>query len=290
MIKNIKKAIGLTNKKVIISTAGTSILGNYSNFFKDNDKANNILKAEFGNIEKEDFRKFINNKFEKLTLEKHLELIGFLSKDYKIKLSAEITTNYLYCKEFKIENCELHLITTNSEKAQMASKVVKNVLEYLFKDEGIKADITIHIINYLDARTDTKKDYIEKGIIEYFNKIIEIQKSSKNNKLVLNFTGGYKSLIPYSAYISGLLGLGLIYKFENSVPTENILEYPCIPIDKDKLSDWICKINDYSKRGKKIAIDYVKANNLEAFYDEESNDLSNFAKLLSKSILTRSER
>lgn len=204
----------------IITTVGTSI---YENYLKD--KSVSESKSDFRNdynILKEEANPYSKYGSLKDVLDELGEIISSWFPNNP-NASAEIKS-VLKIKEQTAGEVEVHLIATDTALSVKAAELVKDWL----KLNSIVVNEKIEIIEGLGV--ENANDFIEKGVQNLIDKVLNIHESNNNEYSVLNISGGYKAMIPVLTIVGQLYDIPLSYIYENS---EKIIEMNPMPVSFD---------------------------------------------------------
>ena len=187
-------------RKVIISTVGTSILNGY--------QGGNSITSSFEAYKFEiDAGKFIENK------------INENRHDYS-KISAEINS---LNKIGVDKNDILVFLSTETEDGQFCCKQVE-----CFCKNGFGAECFCYKIPGLQV--ENAKLFEKTGLANYVEKVLEIWDRYQGYKIIINPTGGFKAVVPYTTLIGLVFGLPIYYIFERS---NQLIKMPGVPINFD---------------------------------------------------------
>lgn len=196
-----------SKSRVIICTVGTSFLekvDKLTDFNYDTDSKNDIeFEAEY---EKK------MESYDKYELE-------------EADLSSE--TNSLDKLNLKSDD-EIILIPTRTLASRFCADAIKN---FIINE---KKNVKIEILRINELKSAKDEQFQEKGLPAFLNKVAEkVEEALKDNKeVILNPTGGYKSLFPIMTILGMLYNCKVIYLYEDS---EKIIEIPPLPINIDVL-------------------------------------------------------
>ncbi len=198
--------------KTIITTVGTSI-------FKNAIKSNLHIKGYYGDIENLHYSEWNSQEVRREDIKKTILDSDFLQNTNS---SAEIQTIYKIIEDSKkLENkdCKIILLTTDTILSNLAAEIIQTYLE---KEKFPKPEIRKIdnlLVSFEHLTSEEKKDEKEK-INSGFNNLIkvldEIIKKEKPENCILNISGGYKALIPYTTIIGQLYKVPLMYMYEDS--------------------------------------------------------------------------
>jgi len=204
--------------KIIITTVGTSLIGNFKKinekerlFELDNEeeKEKSISNNNYGSFKNNLKRRSV---FEKL---KEFALENFPNS------SAELTSLQKLREKYPDDDFIVYLLTSDTFEGYFIGEIIKEVLEK--KGFEVKEVKYIEHFNVLvNDRDLIKKGY--KKLIKYiYDKIYGYDE-------LLNITGGYKAFIPVMTLIASLKKVPLVYLFENS---KHLITIPPAPFKLD---------------------------------------------------------
>jgi putative CRISPR-associated protein (TIGR02619 family) len=150
--------------------------------------------------------------------------------------------NYIQCNDIsnqtsaEIKSLELYPIN-NSDKLVLLSTMThecyfcaKKIEDYF---QGNDIDISIEVVEGLRDAGD--KNFEQKGLPAFLNAVTSYVEGGKNEyKVVLNPTGGYKSLFPLMTIVGILYGIEVIYVYQDS---DNLVKIPSLPLGVD-IYEW----------------------------------------------------
>ncbi|MCL0062754.1 putative CRISPR-associated protein [Peptococcaceae bacterium] len=212
--------------KIIISTVGTSILAGFDGYLKDknSEQTKEIYKeARKRKIDKDDEENLFN-----LAKEYYYEeRMGKLDENSYHNLSAEINALLKIGKEDAyVSEDKLYFLVSDTTEGEICGKLVKKFCEKYFEAKKTEV-ITIKGLQVYDA-----KKFETEAINNFVDEVININgkydKSAYN--VILNATGGYKAVIPYSTLLGTVFGLPVYYIFERS---NQLIKLPNAPISFD---------------------------------------------------------
>jgi putative CRISPR-associated protein (TIGR02619 family) len=202
--------------KMVLTTVGTSLLIHLIE--KKTNLRNSIERIEGEPSEKlNDYRKEYDVlKKESLSHLKSLNLDKSTDLD---KSSAEIKSLF----KLRIGNNDVvYLFATETIDGKLCTEVLKDFIEEKFgcevKVEEIKG---LQVSNPELFKKTGVRNYIDKT-----TKIIENHRYS--HQLILNTTGGFKAVVPYSTLLGMLFQIPVFYIFED---TQSLIELPPLPLE-----------------------------------------------------------
>lgn len=206
--------------KILITTVGTSILEHAGltpperTFSRDPGKKRELPYAHqlYGDTELR-----LKNK-----LLSHLKTKN-LDKDADIdQTSAEIKSVYKIVKEYqtKYGKEEFGILLISSDT--LNGRICSETLERYFS-EHLSINARILKINDLQVEDSAR---FEKGIKNLVDGIYNIINQTHQSNIVLNPTGGFKSLIPYITLIGMIKKIPVYYVFEQTQTLLTLLPYP----------------------------------------------------------------
>lgn len=230
----------MTRKVVILTTIGTSIKDNFEKYLKNNDKKfiETVIWSSVKNPT-EDYDKFINEFIY------NLDRNGLKYFSNKLFPSAEIQSLWLFfeksieftTKEWDVEKIILYHTETEEDvfnTGEICANAVKKIIDEAKKQytKGISKD-TIVITEKFKLKNIDNTEEFKAGLIDLFTKCRQqIEGARRESKLiVLNITGGYKALIPFTSLFGFLeRGIKTIYGFEEA---KDIISIPSLPLNWD---------------------------------------------------------
>jgi len=195
----------MNNTKIkFICTVGTSMLEN-----NGIDVNNFFLKGD------------VNKKYERW-FEENKNSINLINNQKNVGNCAEIGTLELFCKKNKIECFSVLLLCTMTGESFFCGYKIKEYYKYI--------KVEVKEIENLKGAKD--KSFAEKGLPSFLNILFnEVSKAQNQGyEVILNPTGGYKSLFPLMSIVGILKNCKVIYKYEDS---ENLVEIPPLPLGVD---------------------------------------------------------
>ena len=116
------------------------------------------------------------------------------------------------------------LLSTDTDDGEVCARLVEH---YLHDRMGMPPD-RVKLKRIKGLQVDDASTFRKTGVVGYIKAITdEIQKRGAEN-VVLNPTGGYKVLIPYSTIMAMINGLRAIYIFDNG---KALLSLPRLPLE-----------------------------------------------------------
>jgi len=120
------------------------------------------------------------------------------------------------------ERDKIILLASSTEDGYCCALAVKKYLEYYWSGVDVKVE-KVKGLQVLDAEL-----FRTTGVVEFVQHIIrEVNKYGASN-IILNPTGGYKALVPYTVLLGMLKGVKCDYIFEQSTA---LLELPPLPVE-----------------------------------------------------------
>lgn len=197
-----------TLPKVLINTVGTSILGGFLlseeirtllNSADSSEKDKNIL---FGRA-----KEFVDNK-----IQDSVKNIGVISAEINCLNKIGVQSgDYLY-----------FLVSETVDGELCGNLLTKICREYFQTDCFIKIipGLQVH-----DARL-----FEREGLNNFVEEVIRIYERYRGYEIILNTTGGFKAVVPYTTLLGLVFGLSTYYIFERS---NQLIKLPAAPIDFD---------------------------------------------------------
>lgn len=187
--------------KTIICTTGTSAAKNINGFNDEwvHNKGGIDISA-----------KILFNSFRNLSFSKDRDLMN---------LSAEI---HSLSRIGISENDRVYLFTSDTLDGQCAAKAVELYLKQQFPSLEVK----IELITGLQVNNENTFRRI--GVVEFIKKALQIINNTSPENCILNPTGGFKSLVPYTTLLGMFRQIPVKYIFERST---SVLTLPPIPFE-----------------------------------------------------------
>lgn len=140
-------------------------------------------------------------------------------ENLKEKLSAEIHS----LVRIGITNEDrVILLASSTDDGYCCALAVEKYLKYYWKDISVKTEKVLGL-QVLDAEL-----FRTTGVIEFVRRILKEVDSYDASNIILNPTGGYKALVPYTVLLGMLKGVKCGYIFEQST---TLLELPPLPLE-----------------------------------------------------------
>ena len=181
-------------RKHYIITMGTSLLSNARRYYKDNSLSDEETLYSYILLKEMEASAEVNTLLRVVGIEEDLEK----------------------------ENVEFYLISSDTEEADICSRVLKR---YIVEHYEIEEDyVHIRIVKGLSHDVN---EFEEWGIVNYINTIAEILEEGGSDSVILS-TGGFKTMIAYATLL-GILYKRKVYYIHETF--ENVVSLPAIPID-----------------------------------------------------------
>jgi len=194
--------------KVLINTVGTSILGNF--LLSDEIKTLLNSASSSGKDKKILFnraKKFVDNK-----IRDSKKNIGAVSAEINCLNKIGVHSgDYLY------------FLVSETIDGELCGNLVKNFCHEYFQTEcfiKIIPGLQVH-----DARL-----FEREGLNNFVEEVIRIYDRYRGYEVILNTTGGFKAVVPYTTLLGLVFGLSTYYIFERS---NQLIKLPAAPIDFD---------------------------------------------------------
>ncbi len=225
----------------VITTVGISLFTNYmkkevmdtfpENYYEDigeqvnklTDKTFNIHWLTIFKPKLDDLRDIIINKWLK-GIAKNNDGIWERNDNYELNkdASSEIKS-ILKIQEEVDEDLDVYLLVPDTLLAGVAAEIIKDKL-------GNNRKINIRMANEKKAtlkgyQVESQNKFQECGLQSLFEEIEIILKDNKE-KVILNVSGGYRSILPYMTIIAELYDLPMKYIHENSDELITISDLP----------------------------------------------------------------
>lgn len=140
-------------------------------------------------------------------------------ENLKNKLSAEIHSLF----RIGITNQDrVILLSSSTDDGYCCALAVEKYLKHYRNGIYAKAE-RIEGLQVLDAELFRKK-----GVVNFVKRILQEADSYDPSNIILNPTGGYKALVPYTVLLGMLKGIRCDYIFEQST---TLLELPPLPVE-----------------------------------------------------------
>lgn len=238
----------------IITTVGTSLISNNVETHKYLDSLGGYLFVDSANHD---------SRIKKLKNE-----LDQLIKIDNEHLSAEITSILKIQNEMNTP-CSVHLLVTDSILGPICAEYIKKYFARTSNDIEVIFNENLYIIEDLQVKNRDK--FLKNGLTNFFTRIREIAGGYWDN-IVINITGGYKGLIPYSTIIAQINKLPIYYIFQELKDSKvELIKIPPIPliIDYDGLEKNSAIMNKLMTQG-------VKKKNLNYSFEKNYNSLLEF--------------
>jgi putative CRISPR-associated protein (TIGR02619 family) len=149
----------------------------------------------------------------------------FLALDYRDettlrrKLSAEV---HSLVRLDPGPDDEVQLLATDTPDGVVCARLVA---AYLRQRLGLRA---VHVHRIEGLQVDDGERFRRVGIVNYIQKVRQFGDASGWGNVVLNPTGGFKALIPYTTLLGMLFGARVCYIFDNG---RELLTLPPLPLE-----------------------------------------------------------
>ena len=117
------------------------------------------------------------------------------------------------------------LLASSTDDGYSCALAVKKYLEYHWKD------ITVEVKKIEGLQVLNAEIFRTTGVVEFVRNLIHQVNLYGANNVILNPTGGYKALVPYTVLLGMLKGVKCQYIFEQST---TLLELPPLPVEFKK--------------------------------------------------------
>jgi len=204
--------------KIIITTVGTSLLENAGitdseKKLLENPRTKNDLPFDYELDER-----LIRNLKNKIFI--HLKPKKLYKNEELDKTSAEIKSIYKIIQELNEKDIRINLIVTDT----LAGRICAEILEEYFI-ENFEVDTNLIKINNLQVYDSSE---FELGVSNFISKVYDIIESFGKDNILLNPTGGFKSLVPYISLLGMIKKIPIFYIFENN---QNLIKLLPLPIN-----------------------------------------------------------
>jgi CRISPR/Cas system-associated protein Csm6 len=202
--------------KIIITTVGTSLFTNCvpkDGVFKD------LKKTRYSDWE--------NNATDIDTLAKNIRNTPKYKED---DVCAEVQSIRAIQNAITDQEIMVCLVATDTVLSALASQLIQEILvdEVQFYKEKGKEEHNFPIIS--DLIIDNGKLFEKSGLISLFKKMNGLKNEYSSDNCILNITGGYKGLIPFTTIFSQINRIPSYYLYED---TEYLINIPQAPINLD---------------------------------------------------------
>ena len=224
----------MNNELYIITTVGTSI---FTNFFKYYEIKDESPPSEFKDIYRDldkcaysidDWRKSENDRN---VLKNNNDFKAFYKDNDNA--SAEIKSINKIIEKNPNKNINIHLLATETVLSRLASEIIMEVfakenINITFSENDIIPNLKVSFDN---LKSEEEKEVINQGFENFIQKLYTLITDYKNKgKVILNISGGYKALTPFTTIIGQLEQVPLNYIYEDS---NTLIEINPIPINFD---------------------------------------------------------
>lgn len=229
----------------VFTTVGTSIINNY---LEENGSVHYLYKTlEKLNISEKNVYQSDYDKFKKL-------LLSWALEQESNKICAEIKSINKIKEKFK-DNLSVRFLATDTLLSVLCTEVIKEYFDKMKDNYSGDHFVFREDINIIKNTDVYKNKKFNKGIQNLINILLkDTYYENKYRNTIINFSGGYKSLIPYLTIYASICQIILCYIYEDS--DELITIYPLhLKIDMaamQKLEKFFEQID------KECAIDYPK--------------------------------
>lgn len=207
--------MSISNKpRCFITSMGTSLAENFGGLSIDE-----IVSPET-EVNENDFIRKCNNSifFETSFLSKAANHIGSNQK-----LSAEIKAIETYNLK---ANDKIILVSSRTTAAFFCAKALQRYFSDVCSTKISIADSDIKIV--MDLRDAKDENFQTRGLPDFLNVIVNLIKEYQSDyEIVLNPTGGYKSLFPFMTITGIIYGAKVIYIYQES---DRLVKIPPLPL------------------------------------------------------------
>ncbi len=118
----------------------------------------------------------------------------------------------------------MEFISSDTDKGRLCA----DVLAKLLKSE-IGCETKVTVIEGLQV--DNPNMFRNRGVVNFLEYFLSVRKKRRyTHDIIMNLTGGFKSIVPYSTIVAMVFGIPVFYVFEFS---EQLIELPPLPISLD---------------------------------------------------------
>ena len=136
----------------------------------------------------------------------------------------------LKIKEEINEDVEVYLIATDTITSRLAAELIQHWFNENDKGISVHFDPLKDVIKGLQVKD--RKRFEKDGLSNLINKIDKFLENNHVENFILNITGGYKALIPYTTLISQIKQIPSYYTFQDTTNEDfDLLKIPYNPID-----------------------------------------------------------
>lgn len=243
--------------KLIITPVGTSLLTHLieenKNLKNHVDTLANETSAKKSNF-KDEYRILSEKGFNRI---KGMDLS---KKDVLKKSSAEIKS-LTKMKVGENKNDVVYFLSSDTLLGELCADVLsKFYVEKRIEIKEISGKLYKVISDLQVFDSDKFRKTGIKNYIEEVTKIINKPNNRNNYEIILNATGGFKAIVPYTTLLGMIFSIPIIYIFEE---TENIIKLPPVPLKYDYEL-----FSKYREKFESIANDVIS-------YDDFRKNMSN---------------
>lgn len=188
--------------RVVITTVGTSLI---SNFLQDHDNFKDVIKE----LDDQNYSKKSKYQNEYNNLKK--AILTWLYNIDPIESCAEVKS-LKKIKETYETDLDVKFLATDTLLSPLSAEIIVNYLNYL-KELNKTSDYYEFKEEYIIKKTDVHNNiHFKEGI----QNLIRVLEQFKYYQCIVNFSGGYKSLIPYLTIYASINHMSLCYIYEDS--------------------------------------------------------------------------
>ena len=114
------------------------------------------------------------------------------------------------------------LLASSTDDGYCCARAVEKYLKHYWPGIDVKTE-RVEGLQVVDAELFRKK-----GVVNFVKRILQEADSYEASNIILNPTGGYKALVPYTVLLGMLEGIKCDYIFEQS---STLLELPPLPVE-----------------------------------------------------------
>lgn len=229
----------------IVTTVGASL---FTNYLEDPEEPE-FIKADYKAIKDSLHQEWDDKQARIRSIKNNPNFRSWISRNLKDSC-AEIAS-LLKIIERQKEEVKIRLLATDTVPSRLAAELIMEQT-ILHPKTGERVPIEFYPKRdvIVGLRVDDAEVFQTDGLHNFIRRFIGLNK--QYGPLILNITGGYKSLIPYLTLVGQINEVLVMYKFEDS---EALITIPQLPINfdwelaieyADQLRN-IKKINEYDK-------------------------------------------
>ena len=142
------------------------------------------------------------------------------NRDFLKYISAE--TNSLQALKPNSED-KIYLLHSETEDGKICAEKIKQLIKKFFSTDA-------ELVEIKGLQVKNAQKFKNEGLKNLFNSLDNISNKNTDSEIILNITGGFKSIPPYVTLYGILKQLKTVYLFEFS---DSLIELPPLPLDYD---------------------------------------------------------